>query len=636
MASEKEITSTEKLLDVIRGGSEKPEEAKADSDSPQGSLFAGRFARQKGVTIGVDIGYSKIRFVRVSQISGKRWKLLDYSGVTIPDDLARGTAKFATFLKEALSRYCGPPGKSDIWAMMSTANVEVRNISVPVVTRKELENVVYWSAKKELAFRDEENIFDYEVQGQTVESGVEKLGILFYTAPRKDVEDTRQLFASAGYPLAGLTIAPTALQNIFRTDWVPSLKRTVGSLYIGRGWSRIDIFADGNLVLTRGIKAGINSMAESLVDEYPGWRKQYDASDSKADMRADGDDLLELQSAKAVGIKKLELAQAQRLVQALSPDSKPETDLADEYGLDNETIFTLIKPALVRLVRQVERTFEHYTANMGRETITAMYLSTAMNSYQPMVDYIGEQLDIPSDILDPLDPDHSWVEGVTEGESVSERLAYVPALGVALSHQSRTLNLTYTQEDQKQTRKYLYANYAVLAVVGVFLLGSIGWYSWLDRAVAGKQMEVAQLERAIDQGVPATEETVKMMEAELLQDRRIASDIRDRYLAATVYGAVSAMTPEGIKLIDVRTDLGRVMVGGSRSSDRTVARSMMIDGFVTGAADALDADLIAYVMNIQSSPLFERVVINAKIPETIERREVLRFTLTASMEVPSS
>lgn len=636
MASEKEITSTEKLLDVIRGG-EKPQEPKADSGSSQGSLFAGRFARQKGVAIGVDIGYSQIRFVRVSQTSAKRWRLLDYSRVSIPEDLARGTAKFTSFLKEALSRYCGPPGKDDIWAMMSAANVEVRNISVPVVTRKELENVVYWSAKKELAFREDENVFDYEVQGQTIESGVEKLEILFYTAPRKDVEDTRQLFASAGYPLAGLTIAPMALQNIFRTDWIPSLERTVASLYVGRGWSRIDIFAGGNLVLTRGIKAGINSMAESLVDEYPGWRKQYDAGESKADIPADGDAALELETTKTVDAPtNIDLAQAQRLVQALSPDSKAETNLADEFGLDNETIFTLIKPALLRLVRQVERTFEHYTVNMGRETITAIYLSTAMNSYQPMVDYIGEQLDITCDILDPLDPDHSWVEGVTEGESVSERLAYVPVLGVALSHQSRTLNLIYTQEDQKEARKYLYANYVVLVVVGVLLLASIGWYSWLDRSVTGKQMEVAQLERAIDQGVPATEKNVRMMEAELLEDRRIASDIRDRYLAAAVYGAVSAMTPEGIKLMDVRTELGKVLVGESRSSDRSVSRSMMIDGFVTGSADTLDADLIAYVMNIQSSPLFERVIINAKIPETLERREVLRFTLTASMEVPSS
>ncbi len=638
MASEKEITSTEKLLDVIRGGAEKQESGASDevpARESHESLLTGRFARQKGVTVGVDIGYSRIRFITVSQGSHKRWKLLDYGSSTIPTGIEKGTPAFTAFLKESLAKYCGPPGKADLWAMMSAANVEVCNFAVPAVAKKELENVVLWSAKKELDFNESESVFDYEVQGAIVESGVEKLGILFYTVPRKNVEETRELFAAAGYPLTGLTIAPMALQNIFRTDWVPAQDRTIASLYIGRGWSRIDVFSGGNLVMTRGIKAGINSMAESLVDEYPAWRQSVSRESQQADIPESGDAVLELSGSQSADATP-DLEQARQLIQALSPDSKPETELAEQFGLNDEAIFTLIRPALERLVRQVERTFEHYVVNMGRETISAIYLSTAINVCPPMVDYIAGQLDTSCDVLDPLDPSHPWVEGVTAEETVSERSAYVPVLGVALSHQSHTLNLIYTKEDQKQRKKYLLANYVALAVIGVLLLSGVGWYAWCDRVVAGKQERVARLEQQVQKGIEITEASVRNMVADLKQERQLAREMRDRYLSAAVFGEVSSVTPEKIKVMNIKTVLGGMPAGEKGDSSRGVQRNMLIDGFVTGVSDTLDADLIDYVMNIQSSPLFERVVINAKVPETMEGREVLRFTLTASMEVPST
>lgn len=636
MASEREITSTEKLLDVIRGGGEKSEEPKADSGSARGSLFAGRFVRKRGVVIGVDIDYSHVRFVRVSHESHNRWELLDYAGMAIPADISRGTRQFTSFLSGALESFCGPPGKAELWAMMPETSIEVRNITVPSVGRKELENVIFWSAKRELAFDEAETVFDYEIQGKVFESGLEKLGVLFYTAPRQDVEETRQLFESAGYPLTGLTIAPIALQNIFRTGWIPSSGRTIANLHIGMGWSRIDIFAEGNLVLTRGIKAGINSMAETLVDEYPSWAKQFGFQDTGNNVSEDNEILMELGRSKTGERINLDISKAQRLVLALSPDSEPEVELADEFGLDGETVFRLIAPALERLLRQVERTFEHYTVTMGRESINALYVTTSMNAYRHMVEYIGSQLGIECDILDPLNPEHAWVGGATEGTGLSERVAYVSALGLALSSQSRTLNLLYTKEDQKEKKKYLYANYAVLAVVGILLAAGIGWYVWLSSIVTGKESRVAELERLIEEGVPATSESVMAMVEKLRQDRRRASELRDRYLAAAVFGTIATVTPEEIKLIDVRSQLDKASRDSQKRNGETISGTMMIDGFVIGPTDRLDADLIAYVMKIQALPIFERVVINAKVPEVMERSEVLRFTLTASMEVPSS
>jgi hypothetical protein len=42
----------------------------------------------------------------------------------------------------------------------------------------------------------------------------------------------------------------------------------LSTLYIDKDWSRIDIFSNGNLVMTRGIRAGINSMIQELMEGY--------------------------------------------------------------------------------------------------------------------------------------------------------------------------------------------------------------------------------------------------------------------------------------------------------------------------------------------------------------------------------
>ena len=62
----------------------------------------------------------------------------------------------------------------------------------------------------------------------------------------------------------------------------------------------------------------------------------------------------------------------------------------------------MIEPALERLARQVERTFEHYATTMPGDRITQIFVSGAMNIYQPIVDYVGSQLGITSAVLDPL------------------------------------------------------------------------------------------------------------------------------------------------------------------------------------------------------------------------------------------
>ena len=342
MARIRDITSTEKLLDVIRSRKEDPP-SPAGSPEPEGrkgGLF--KFAIphlpklvsfKKKATVGIDIGHDYLRLVRTIRNYDGSWRILDQRKLALPPKTPGDAPEFSAFLKASLASFCGSPKKTNLWATVSTAKVDVRHIRVPKVSKKQLSNVVYWTAKKEAPFDERELIFDFELQGEVIEQGIPKLAVMVYTAPRQEIDDVKLRFSRIGWSLTGISIIPFSIQNLFRTDWIPTQEGTIASLFIGNDFSRIDIYADGNLVMTRGIKAGLSSMLEALVDRFNEVNTDPAAPPS------------------------LTLEQGRKIVRSLSPDTPPLMKTDAGFGLPKETIFEMIEPALERLVRQVERTF---------------------------------------------------------------------------------------------------------------------------------------------------------------------------------------------------------------------------------------------------------------------------------------
>ena len=424
MSLEKEISSTEKLLDVIRNKKTSDEFIEA-SDSPPliktDKFLSSKVSRNsKAISIGVDIGYRELRFVKVTQTIDNQWKLLACHSVPFRSDAPRGTPEFANFLMSELAEFRGSVKKFNLWANMSSAQVEVASIRIPKLAKKQIENAIYWTARKTMSFDQKDFVFDFEVEGDVVENGVTKLAAMVYAAPRKEVQEIEDLFTGIGYPLDGLTIVPFGIQNLFRTKWMQSFDQTVATLYIGRGWSRIDIFSDGNLVMTRGIKTGMNSMTQELMEGY------NESVPAMVPEQSHNDLILQPDDRRKNLFMKIE--EARELMSSIGPDSSIDEDMKARFDLDEEAIKTLIKPAMDRLVRQIDRTFRYYTVTLGNEKIRAIYVSTATNVYLPVVDYIGEDLGIRRDLLDPLKPENPFVDEMTSGLSLSERVAFGPAL----------------------------------------------------------------------------------------------------------------------------------------------------------------------------------------------------------------
>ena len=271
MAKQNEISSTERLLELIRTDSEIELEDSGDSSQkPSGrlkSLVRRSISFKKNIAVGIDIGYDDLKLVKVQRVSDRSYEMLEYARIPFDPEVPRENPEFHQFLRPTLAEFCGPHRNADIWCTISSARVETRHFRIPKVAARQIPNAIYWTYQREAAFDEDEKVFDFEILGEVQEEQAVKMDVLAYTVPLDEVVALKEMFAKAEFPLSGISIVPFAFQTLLRTRRVEASDRFVASLYIGRDWSRIDIFSGGNLTLSRGIKAGVRSMMEALKKE---------------------------------------------------------------------------------------------------------------------------------------------------------------------------------------------------------------------------------------------------------------------------------------------------------------------------------------------------------------------------------
>jgi Tfp pilus assembly PilM family ATPase len=492
----------------------------------------------------------------------------------------------------------------------------VRHIRIPRVPRKQIANAVYWTVKKETPFDEREMLLDFENQGEVIEQGIPKLSVMVYTAPRREIEELRELFGRIGRPLTGISIVPFSLQNLFRTDWIAAPDGNIASLFIGNDFSRIDIYSGDNLVMTRGIKAGMSSMVEALIDRFG-----------------------ELASTRAV--PPLSVEQGRKILRSLSPDSPPLERGDAGFGVPQEQIFEMILPALERLTRQAERTFEHYTTTTSGERIVRIYVTGAMNVCQPIIDYVGSQLGITSSVLDPLsEQDAAACPDLSDRRCISERIAFGPALGLALSDNRYTPNLIFTYKDREKAASVVRINRAVFAAFLASVLICGGIFAFQNHAIREKKAALAGIERQIAAiGLSVDRDQLTKMAGKLTERRQLSRIYADRYLDVVLIGELAALTPSNIRFIELkitRGPAGGAAAGPAREKGKDAPKAapeeIILEGIVLGDRQSLEPALAVYTMSLEASPLFRQVIVQKSSVEPYLKSETLHFILNLKVE----
>lgn len=610
-----DINSTEKLLDAIRG---KQEEANDDIGKlsisspqefpvPQGSKKISRlFPDKKKYTIGVDIGHNFICLAKVIASPDDGAPILvDQKIIKYDEKIAKGSSEFNSLLKASLFSICGNSANCNIWTMMSADEVNIQRIKIPPVQKKQMENTIYWAAKKEASFDEKDYIFDFEVQEDVIEQGIPKHSVMVYTAPLAEIEKTKSLFSDIGISLTGITIAPFAIQNIYRMKWLP-VEGTTATLFIGNEFSRINIYNKDNLVMTRRIKTGISSMLEAITDLF--LSKKGSLTLGKED--------------------------AKKILFNLGADSEKPNITYAGFDLSEDDIFAMIIPVIERLTRQIERTLQYYhTTSTGQEKVEKIYVSSVIKIYDSVSDYISEQLGIKIELIDPFKCQAAG--SVSETISLADRMALVPALGLSFSDNQRTPNLIFTYKEKNNEIITKRINRGIMAVFAASLVVCMITiiYQGIDIFALNKQRETLKREMSMFNPL-ISEDKVTKLANDVKMQRKISRQYAEKYLGMAVIGEISSLTPENIRLNNLKIRAlatSAVMDKPVKTAKEETAEGITMEGVVFGDRNMLDSYLAQYIIKLSNSPMLSRVSVYKNNIVNFKKNDVLQFTMSAKI-----
>ena len=314
---------------------------------------------------------------------------------------------------------------------------------------------------------------------------------------------------------------------------------------------------------------------------------------------------------------------AEKIFFGLIHDASPMATEDTRLEPAEEEVFKLMLPALERLVRQVERTYEYFTANFENERVEKIYISSGIRPHKRIVDHIGDQLGLPRDIIDPFAAKPGFLGDITGPASATERSSFAPAMGMALSNNTLTPNFLYTYEEKAKTGSS--RRLGRLAVAGFILLMilCVGFYYWQGEVIAQKSSEITQLRTQLNKFHPQVDQNMILnLVGQEKQRNETYREFSKKYLGIVVLREVSNITPSNIRLLNISMQLG----GRPGISDETIEKKLMLEGIILGDRTAFEASLAEYLIKLKESPLFDQPNIDKKSLEFYQNNEVLRFT----------
>jgi len=607
-----EISSTERLLETIRssGGDDSGD---PDPPPPTGSLkkkahmlFGGNnYYKKMTVHVGVIFSYDRLSLVVISPDGNKRWKIIDYLELLFEEGMTVDDLTFPDFLGNALKKFTGGYKKVLIWSCIPSVDVEIRYLKIPKVSKDKIADAVYWTFKKESKFDETLHIFDYELIDNIIDKGVEKIEVIAYTAPKRDIEKRKELFIAAGFPLIGITVVALAFQNYLCNIKKSGNRKNSCLLFIGRDWARIDLYTDGFLTLSRDIKTGYLSMVEAVTDAINREPEKY--------LPHDATSFREVLSVNEEEVEKL-------LIDLLYGEISYR-DIQNKIGVNEASISEMVNPVTNRLAKQIDRTLEFFASNYNDYPVETIYVSGLISASKVFMKTFAKKVSHPVTFFDPFKTDGP-IECETEPpELIAVKDQFSPALCMALSGDPEKFNFLNTRKDKAHKRYIKRVNYSVISVFIVAMLLCVGFYSWQRHDISIKQGYLATLTSKLDNYSPVvSKDIVSVLSGKVIQDEvRLKSYVKT-YSAMALICEATRITPSNIYLS--RFAIKSAGAGKDAGNKKTI----QVVGIVIDEEISLESTLAKFILNLSGSPLIKDASVQEKSFDTLGGDKIVRFT----------
>jgi type IV pilus assembly protein PilM len=564
----------------------------------QKEKFAGGASRP-GVIVGIEIGYGSIRMVRLRRAADGKIFFEECRTFEYDPTFRVESSEFVSVLKNGLKRFCGSPKDLEFWAAPKLDRARLHHIKIPQVSSNRLPGAVFWGLQREEPFLEKETVVDFQVEEGSASSSLNITGALI---ERDGIEDIQQAFSQAGYPLTGIGLPLFALRNLVNLREDINQEIPVLICQLGQLTTSVSFLLGGRLVFTRNIPMGLQNLTEIIGRELEPTPSPEEASDL----------VLKL------GLEKV----------PASPEEQQRHEVA----------FNLLRPALERAARQIERTIEYYQSNFDTEPIETIFLGGEIATQGRLFEFISDQLSTEVIAIDPFD-----TPGLNAKTSLptdrGDRIAYGPAFGLALEARQAGINLGHTFKARQNESKY--RKIATAASVFTMLLTVVAalFYNWQRLQLKDLNAEQAELKQSLSELGPELTEAIiteATEDVKALQEQRRAAT--RRYESLALLSEITRLTPKKIALLHVSAAMGRAItfldVGAEKNSPiKSSAKtkgSLILKGIVSGERTSLETSLTIYIARLDQSHLFHSVEVEST--ELVETPDELLLAFSLNVK----
>jgi hypothetical protein len=278
----------------------------------------------------------------------------------------------------------------------------------------------------------------------------------------------------------------------------------------------------------------------------------------------------------------------------------------------------------------MERTIRHFALNFENARVEKIYVSSGIQPHPHILDYIGDELGLPIEMINPFTPGVGFETHLSPPASVAEQSAYAPAMGMALSSNSITPNFLYTHKDKSKTSSTRRINRAVFACFMAVLCGCGGFAFWQEQQIREKDIRKLNLQNQLAAfDVRVDRNLILKLVDQIRSQSQGLQGLGSNLLGVALLGEVANTVPDNIRLTGITARLAPAKPPGGKAEPGK--KVLVIDGVVFGERATLEADLAGFLMTLRNSPLFKQPVISKKSIDLMDNRPVMRFT--AQMDV---
>jgi type IV pilus assembly protein PilM len=436
--------------------------------------IASRVARQLAPgwndLVGVDVSESSVKLVRVRR--GRGGPTVTRAERSLRADANAPNRRMRTVdcLRELVDQMkCRG-------AMAATTiggtDILVRRFSLPDMKGSDLMAALRLECRKHVTTPIEESEIRYEILGRTKSGGSATLDVLVTVAPRRKIEEARELLETAGLKPVSVTLWPVALLALLDAGGGSTFPdEVVAYLDMGGSESRITVLKGREIRFARELGVGSATLTDALRS-----------------IVVPGKGNIELTYDQAEGLKR-SLGIPMGLEEASSTGRIPLT-----------AVSVMLRPVLERLVREMWNSFDYVNEQFLGESVTQVLLLGDGSRLKNLPEYLAGVLKIP---VARADASERVIPRAPQGKDAGDA-APLSELGLGLALLGRgAVNFLAPPETGSAFRLAQAVPQQVAAAAAVILLLSVSLPA--EMTVMGERHRVEALRASMEEVRPRAE-----------------------------------------------------------------------------------------------------------------------------------